>query len=345
MSGLCQSFVFELVRADHIVLKQSFRCSQSGFLILVACVATLVIAPQWVSAQAPATRPKPAAKPAAKPPAKGKEDPKLTPRWVPMTTKDGVQIRAFYAPSPKGKDAVPVMIIHEWQGQGSPYVGLVKALNEAGCAVIVPEYRGHGASQKYTDSSGRQQEFNIALMGRADAANIIRFDLEEVKQFLKKENNAGNLNLNALTLVGIREGAVFAANWAINDWGFPSVGKIKQGQDVKALVFVSPVKNAEGFPIDAAIRHQVLINLPVMVVAGSESVEAVEAARISKQLESQKKRVSRGEAANFEQKTIPTSLSGPALVVSGPGVLPAITAFITSNVKSSDASNAWIERQ
>ncbi len=320
------------------MLKQSCRISLAGLMLLVASVSVATKA----SAQNPTTRPAPATK--AAPKAAGKADPALKPRWVPMRTKDNVEIRAFYAPSPKGKEAIPVMIVHEWQGQGSPYGGLVKALNDAGCAVIVPEYRGHGASQKYVDKAGKPQEFNIATMGKADAANIIRFDLEEVKQFLKKENNAGKLNLNALTLVGVREGAVFAANWAINDWNFPSVGKIKQGQDVKALVFVSPVKNAEGLPIDSVLRSPVLINLPVMVIAGAESEDAAEASRISKQLESMKKRVSRGESSNFEQKMVATSLSGPALVASGPGVMPAIATFVTESVTITDEVNPWIER-
>lgn len=311
-----------------------------ALLVTLAMVAPVTVAPvTW--AQAPNAQ-----APKAKPPVrKGPEDPKLKPRWVSMRTKDNVEIRAFYAPSDKGKDAVPVMVIHEWQGQGSPYNGLVVALHDAGFAVVVPEYRGHGGSRKYTDGTGKPQEFNIATMGKGDIANIIAYDLEEVKQFLKKENNEGKLNLNALTLVGVREGAIFAANWAIRDWNFPSVGRLKQGQDVKGVVMVSPVKIASGVTIDSAIRDPLLLQLPIMIVAGEESAEAAEAKRIGKQIEAVKKRASRGEASGFALKLVPTTLSGAALVTQGPGVTPSIAAFITANVPVSDTVNPWIERE
>lgn len=300
--------------------------------------------------QPPATKtPAPAVK--AKPPVKkGVEDPKLTPRFVSMRTKDGVELNVFYAPSDKiksdkGKEAIPVLIIHEWQGQASQYSGLVKTLHEAGYAVIVPDYRGHGRSRTKTDPTGNTKEFNIATMGKADVANIILYDLEEVKQFLKKENNEGNLNLNALTLVGVREGAIIAANWAIRDWNFPSVGRIKQGQDVKGVVMVSPVKNAHGLAIDTSIRDQTLLQLPIMIVAGEESEDASEATRVGKQVETAKKRMTRGEAKGFGLMLVPTSLSGPALVAQGPGVMPSIASFITANVKISETLNPWVERE
>ncbi len=283
------------------------------------------------------------AQPAAK--AKSKEDPKLKPRWETMKTKDGISIRAFYAPSAKGKDAIPVMIIHEWQGQGSPYEPLVNALRAAGCAVIVPEYRGHGTSRSYTDNTGQTKEFNISTMNKGDIDNIIAYDFEEVKQFLKKENNAGNLNLNALTLIGIREGAIMSMHWAVRDWSFPSVGRLKQGQDVKCLVLVSPEKNHKGLAIDPTLRSAAITQLPTMIVAGEESPESSEAKRIGKQIESVKKRLSRGEAKGFRLDMVPTSLSGAGLIREAPPVVPLIVKFIVANVTISDDSNPWVDRQ
>jgi pimeloyl-ACP methyl ester carboxylesterase len=143
-----------------------------------------------------------------------------------LITKDGITLRAFYFASERGKEAVPVIIVHEWQGQASPYAGLVKALWDAGCAVIVPEFRGHGGSREYMQG-GRKREFDIARMGRADVANIIGADMEAVKKYLREENNAKKLNLNALALVGVREGAVIASQWAVKDLNFPSVGCVE----------------------------------------------------------------------------------------------------------------------
>ena len=76
-----------------------------------------------------------------------KKDDKLEPRTIKLKTRDNVELRAFYLPSDKEKKAITVLIIHEWKGQASPYSKLGYALQKAGCAVLVPEYRGHGGSR------------------------------------------------------------------------------------------------------------------------------------------------------------------------------------------------------
>lgn len=331
--------------------------SRQGISMLLATVASLTFASattpafaQRPVAQTPGpvvqspVAPPPAARP-AKPARKPPEDPKMKPRPVTLKTRDNVELRAFFFPSDKGKEAIPVILIHEWQGQGSPYGALVTALRSAGCAVIVPEYRGHGGSRTYTDISGQPREFNLGTMGRRDVENILAYDLEEVKQFLKKENNEGNLNLNALTLIGVREGAIMAMHWAARDWRFPSVGRLKQGQDVKALVLISPEKNFKGLAIDPTLREPSLLRLPVMIVAGADNPDATESERIGKQIESVKRRLARGEAPGYKLELVPTSLSGPALVNEAPEVIPAITSFITASVPISDEQNPWIERE
>ena len=42
-----------------------------------------------------------------------------------IKTKDNIKLRTFYFPSNKGKEAIPVLIVHEWKGQASPYAKLV----------------------------------------------------------------------------------------------------------------------------------------------------------------------------------------------------------------------------
>lgn len=273
------------------------------------------------------------------------EDPKLKPRPVVLKTKDGVKIRAFYFPTDKAKDAVTVLLVHEWQGQASPYGPLVLALRDAGCAVLAPDYRGHGGSTEYTNYRGKTETFNIAQMSKRDVENIIMYDLEKAKGFLKEENNAGNLNLNALVLIGIREGCVMAAHWAARDWSFPSVGQIKQGQDVKALVFISPEKQIKSVGIDPTLANPAILNLPIMIVAGAKSPEAAEANRIGKRVESVKKRVGGGTVSGFELKMLETTLSGPSLVNDVSDVIPAIVKFVTAQVPIAENANPWVERE
>lgn len=272
------------------------------------------------------------------------EDEALKPRPVKLTSKDGVELQTFYFPSDKGKEAVPVMIIHEWKGSGN-YASLALALRQAGHAALVVEYRGHGNSQNYKDAQGRAKTFSIATMGRRDVEAILRYDLEAAKQFLKKENNAGRLNLNALVLVGSGEGAILAAHWAARDWKFPTVGRIKQGQDVKGLVYVSPAKNVEGIAIDKVMTDRNLMQLPTLVISGTQGSDAKDSIQIAKRLEVMKKRANRGQATGYEYQELPTPLRGAALVKEVSSVIPLIIAFIGDNIEISDSSNEWIERQ
>lgn len=274
----------------------------------------------------------------------GREKPEMKMQSLELVTKDNVTLRAFYFPSDRGKEAIPVIIVHEWQGQASPYIGLVKALWEAGCAVIVPEFRGHGGSREYFVGE-RKVEFDLARMGRADVASIINGDMEAVKKFLRGENNAGKLNLNALALVGVREGGIVAAHWAVKDLNFPSVGALKQGQDVKAIVLVSPEKILKGFSLDETLQDNLLWQLPFLIVAGQTSPQFADADRISKRLGIRKKKATGGTAVGLQVETVNTSLSGPALLNDAPGVTEKVVTFIKTQLVDRSAKIPWVERQ
>ncbi|TWU49734.1 alpha/beta hydrolase [Rubripirellula reticaptiva] len=294
-------------------------------LVFLAAIAVAVVA---------------SAQPAAKP--KTKADAKLKPRPVTLKTKDGINLRAFYFPSAKGKEAITVMVVHEWEGSASPYYKLAMELRGAGCAVLVPDYRGHGGSTEYV-AAGKTQSFNVPQMGKFDIQNIILRDLETAKGFLKDENDEENLNLNAMVVIGIREGCVMAAHWAARDWSFPSIGSKKQGQDVKALVLISPEKQIKSISLDQGLNSPAIMQLPIMVVAGKESPEAGEANRIIKRVEGLKKRAGGGTVSKFEGKMVGTALSGPSLVNDVSEVIPAIVKFLTTEVDAV-TDNPWIKR-
>ncbi|TWU60246.1 Alpha/beta hydrolase family protein [Rubripirellula tenax] len=309
---------------------QRTRRTLSCFVFLIAVV---------IAATASAQKPKNAKK----------DDPKLKPRPVTLKTKDGVELRAFFFPSDKlkdekGKEAPTVLVVHEWEGQASPYLNLVMALKEAGCAVLIPDYRGHGGSKEYVGRGGKMETFNVAQMGKRDVENIILLDLEKAKGYLKDENNSENLNLNALVVIGIREGCVMATHWAARDWSFPSIGSKKQGQDVKALVLISPEKQIKSISLDQALTNPTILRLPIMVVAGKDSPEGSEAERVIKRIEGIKKRMGGGTVSKFESKMVSTALSGPSLVNDVSDVIPAIVKFVTTEVDAKD-DNPWVNRE
>jgi len=275
----------------------------------------------------------------------GEKDDKPKYRVVKLKTKDGVELRAAYFSSDLEKEAIPVLIVHEWKGQASPYFKLSFALQEKGCAVLVPEYRGHGGSREYTDRNGKIKKFNVSRMSKRDIENIIGKDLETTKGFLKRENNEGKLNLNALVIIGIREGAVLAGQWAQRDWRFPSVGRRKQGQDVKALIYVSLAKQIKGVSIESTLTDENLIQLPMMLVAGKRSNDAKETDRIARRVQGMKKRIGQGTITGFELLMPDTKLSGPALVNEVSTVITEIVDFIDSEVKVTEEENTWVERK
>ncbi len=203
---------------------------------------------------------------------------KLEPKVVNLVTKDGVQLRTVYFPSDKGKKAVPVMLLHEFDGQSAPFVNgannvpaLATLLQQSGFAVISPDLRGHGGSLAQADPRGGTIELDRSKFNKRDILAMMQGDMEAVKQFLKTENDEGNLNLNALVVLGVQDSSVLAMNWTAMDWEWPAVPGKKQGQDVKAIVLLSPEKLNKGVPYEPMLKHPVVSRLPTLLIAGAQS--------------------------------------------------------------------------
>ena len=136
---------------------------------------------------------------------------KLPPReTTTLQTKDGVQLRCDFYPGTNGKETVPVMLLHGWegprgQGNSTDFEGLALYLQRAGHAVLVPTFRGHPGSTQVETVAG-VVEFDREKMGGADLAAMVRFDLEAAKKFLVKKHNEEQLNIEMLCVVGAEMG-------------------------------------------------------------------------------------------------------------------------------------------
>lgn len=160
-------------------------------------------------------------------------------KTVTIVTKDNVELRADFYAGVNAKSTVPVLLLHEFDGGRKNLLPLAEYLQkEYGHAVLVPDLRGHGDS--LTIQGGDEPIDRTRFRKRE--LNSIYEDIEACKRFLMKENNQGQLNIDLLTIVAMADTGILAVRWSIADWQWPQVGGLKQGQDVKALVLVSPVK-------------------------------------------------------------------------------------------------------
>jgi pimeloyl-ACP methyl ester carboxylesterase len=204
-----------------------------------------------------------------------------------IVTKDGVPIKATFYPSLLGKKAVPIILLHGFKGDRRDFDGLALDLQKLGHAVIVPDLRGHGDSSRVvTPGTGAVVTIEPGKLRKDDFLAMVSQDVEAVKKFLMKKNNAGELNIDKLCVVGADMGATIALNWAVLDWSWAPLSTGKQGQDVKALVLISPEWAFRGMPItDAMSVKAVRRDLSIMLIAGKGSKSMGDASRIFKGLE------------------------------------------------------------
>ena len=246
------------------------RSGFSGFRFCVftaAIVGLLLSQSLWATASAQSKRPA----------ASDKADEPPPPEDVALETKDGLRLSAMFYPGTEGNQSVPVILLHMWKGSRGDYSSLASDLQKLGHAVLVPDLRGHGESIHARDSS---RPLEAASLSRQQFLRMVDYDLESLKKFLMKKNNEGELNIEKLCLVGAEMGAVVALAWAQTDWSWPVLNTGKQGQDVKALVLISPQWAFHGLHVKQAMAHrQMLRQLSVLIVVGDGNSRAVQQAK------------------------------------------------------------------
>jgi pimeloyl-ACP methyl ester carboxylesterase len=208
------------------------------------------------------------------PAAADEKDKVAPPEELTLKTGDGIALAATYYPSKLGKNAVPVILLHASKGNRGDLEELALKLQRAGHAVIAPDLRGHGDSTRLTD---RPIELRAAdCLAMVDPGG----DLETIKAYLMARNNAGELNIEKLGLVGVEMGAVVAINWAARDWSWPMLNTGKQGEDVKAVVLISPEWSFKGLRIQEAVAQEnVRSDISFMIIAGKGNSKMVQEAR------------------------------------------------------------------
>ena len=129
-----------------------------------------------------------------------------------MRTKDGWNIFCtFYGPKKgvrRGKDVVPIIMLHGWGGQGSEYAELATVLQSWGFASIVPDLRGHGRSVSVIRRKPNGEEEDKVVktddLTVQDMDGMVN-DVEALKKVLVDKNNKAELNIEMLTRGRVRK--------------------------------------------------------------------------------------------------------------------------------------------
>lgn len=206
------------------------------------------------------------------------EQPKIPPpEAVDLETRDGLTLKATFLPGNLGKESVPIVLLHGFEGSGNEYAALAKYLQSLGHAVLVPDLRGHGGSVKL---KGATRDLKASTMPPSEFAKMVTIDMEKLKGYLMEKNNAGELNIEKLCVVGSEMGAVVAMAWTFRDWSWPKLRDFKQGQDVKALVLISPDWSSHGLKATDLFRFpQIYNSISVLIIVGDGKSSAVEEAK------------------------------------------------------------------
>jgi len=277
------------------------------------------------------------------------------PEDIVLTTKDDVRIGATYYRSTMGREAVPIILIHDYKESRTVFNTLARALQSPtdprldSHAVLTIDLRGHGSSTSAVDQTGGTVTINPARFKPADYEDMVRLDMEAVRKFLVEKNDAQELNLNKLCLIGTGMGANVATIWAAVDWTAPPLAQRKQGQDVKALVLVSPIWRQKGLPLVNALKQpDVAEKISVMLVYGSEdTLAAKDAQNVYKNFERYHpeppiERVR--ELKDLYEYPLPTTLQGTKLLIDPRfKMLAALDTFLKSRL--SDKSFKWVARR
>jgi pimeloyl-ACP methyl ester carboxylesterase len=214
-----------------------------------------------------------------------------------LVTRDGVQLRCTYFPSAAGKNAPVAILLHGkagnrlvWQTGAGNLPGFAQALQSNDFAVVTVDLRGHG--ENVGGGAGGAPAANkkpepVRLVAR-DYQAMAAFDLDAVKKFLLEEHEKGQLNVNKLAIVGADFSALIALSYFDIDWSkepyddapIPAQ-RTPRGQDVRALVLLSPDSSVPGIvTTSAAQRIRALKGyVNVMIGAGTKDAPGLAASK------------------------------------------------------------------
>lgn len=283
--------------------------------------------------------------------------------------------RCSYYRGIRGKESIPVVVLHDWGGSIRDFEPLARRLQKDGCAVIVPElWPGIDCSRppgRPRDDRSRDRKW----MERDVFLNLGCAQLEVVGQFLQEEHDRGVLNLGLACILAEGHSGFLAANSA--DWPLafesPDVNTQTQrlldtggvfgetdvdpvdtdGAHGPALVLLSPHILRAYSDHYLLQRTSVAAAWPTMIVVGAKSGKLIAAMKVHASLKRSYGRyrafLQRGrsttnlpEAPNLSFVEMASSKQGAALCNEHIPLLRQIADFIDKSAGQRRHANPWI---
>lgn len=194
------------------------------------------------------------------------------PERVMIETRDQVQLRAEWFAGTKGKESVPMIMLHDWDSDRKKLTALARKLQQKeGYAVVVPDLRGHGESLSV---KGMDDELDRKRFKKNELASFFE-DIDACRRFLQEKNDAGELNLDMLAVLACGKTSIHAVNWCVSDWSWEPINGVKQGQNVKSLFLISPRRRFKSMSMSQSLKTPLFSSrsraLPLMLCWGQDN--------------------------------------------------------------------------
>ena len=202
-----------------------------------------------------------------------------------VMTSDGWTIHFTYYQADGGELTPVVMLLHGRGGNRLAYrTNLAKQLHDHGYAVAAVDLRMHGESRNPTETTegSSATSADASNLRPADYVRMVTEDLEAVKGFLLKEHQEKRLNIRKLGIVAADAMAPVATTFALQDWtkipydDAPTLSaRTPRGQDVRALVLISPDATAPGMSTTKALieLRRPELQIGFMIAVGSKDTQ------------------------------------------------------------------------
>jgi hypothetical protein len=189
----------------------------------------------------------------------------------------------YYKPASAGESTPPVILLHKKNGNRLVWNSFAKRLQAAGFAVFAVDLRKHGESKLPAGAavgSGKKKKKRSSRsvdLKKQDYQSMVTRDLEGVKKFIVAEHQAKKLNVRKMAIIAAQESAPIAITFAAFDWrkrphddSARPQDRTPRGQDVRALILLSPNDKVPGISTGIPIGYLKSLGIAVFIAYGAE---------------------------------------------------------------------------